>query len=214
METQNNYYAPVTYNIYNYYNTKQCSNCYQVKPVTEFYIRSDNGTCRSRCKDCHKNYNRQYRESHQDTIKQIREDYKPRRNERRRDRRLYDDQYRIKETLRCRLWHAFNSQGLIKMNTTLELTGCSLEFLTAWLSFTKQFYAPYSVNTHIDHVYPCARFDLRDVNQQLQAFNWKNLRVIDATENMKKSDTLPTQDEIITHQNLINYFLKNEDPKR
>ena len=209
---ENNFNASVqTVNIYNntynYNPTKHCNRCYQLKPLTEFYYRTDTNCYKSECNDCRHEYQKQYYQNHKEKIRLYEKHNQPRRNELRRERYHNDEEYKLKNNLRCRLYQALQPQGIRKTNTTLELTGCTLEFLNAWLHFTKNFYAPYSVNTHIDHVYPCARFNLQDVNQQLDAFNWKNLRVIDASDNMHKSDRLPTQDEIITHQNLIYAFL-------
>ena len=41
---------------------------------------------------------------------------------------------------------------------------------------------------HIDHIKPCASFDLSDPKQQLKCFNYKNLQPLWAEENIKKSN--------------------------
>jgi len=45
---------------------------------------------------------------------------------------------------------------------------------------------------HIDHIVPCARFDLTDPEQQKACFNWKNLQPLWAMENIKKGERLWT----------------------
>jgi hypothetical protein len=39
---------------------------------------------------------------------------------------------------------------------------------------------------HVDHIRPCASFDLSDKEQVLQCFNWRNLQPMWASENMSK----------------------------
>ena len=41
---------------------------------------------------------------------------------------------------------------------------------------------------HIDHIKPCAAFDLTDPKQQKECFNYKNLQPLWAQDNIKKSD--------------------------
>ncbi len=40
----------------------------------------------------------------------------------------------------------------------------------------------------IDHVIPCASFDLRDPEQQKLCFNWKNYQPLRADKNRSKKD--------------------------
>jgi hypothetical protein len=44
-------------------------------------------------------------------------------------------------------------------------------------------------NIHIDHIRPCASFDLSDPEQQKLCFNYKNLRPMLAHENLSKNST-------------------------
>lgn len=44
---------------------------------------------------------------------------------------------------------------------------------------------------HIDHHIPCAAFDLSDERQQRLCSNWRNLRPLWVTDNLKKKDRLP-----------------------
>lgn len=41
---------------------------------------------------------------------------------------------------------------------------------------------------HIDHIRPCASFDLTDPEQQKQCFNWSNTQPLFAEENWRKGD--------------------------
>ena len=49
-------------------------------------------------------------------------------------------------------------------------------------------------NWHIDHIRPCASFDLTDPEQQKQCFHYTNLQPLWAADNLAKSDSWdPTQ---------------------
>jgi len=56
---------------------------------------------------------------------------------------------------------------------------------------------------HIDHFIPCAKFDLSNPEQQRECFNWINLRIMPASENISKNAKLPTKAEYIDHVNCL-----------
>lgn len=89
------------------------------------------------------------------------------------------------ELCRKRMWHAFNGRGG-KSEKTLTLLGCDGDFLKKYLEGTKVPGKDYS-NAHIDHIIPCAAFDLNDVEQQRKCFHYTNLQLLPAHENLKKS---------------------------
>jgi len=72
----------------------------------------------------------------------------------------------------------------------MKLAGCSLNFLRNFLE--AQFQPGMSWENygawHIDHLRPCAAFDLRDPAQQKECFHFSNLQPLWATENWKKND--------------------------
>ena len=99
-----------------------------------------------------------------------------------------DIQYRIMENLRARLGSAIRFSGGQKYASTRELIGCTVDELRAHLE--KQFLPGMSWSNrkewHIDHIRPCASFDLTDPEQQKICFNWKNLQPLWAMDNWKK----------------------------
>jgi hypothetical protein len=99
---------------------------------------------------------------------------------------------KISKNLRSRIWKAL--KGINKSAHTLELLGCSIEFLKQHLE--KQFkpgmtwenYGFYG--WHIDHIIPCENFDLSISENQYKCFNYVNLQPLWQKDNFLKSDFL------------------------
>lgn len=104
-----------------------------------------------------------------------------------RSRLKNDTDFRLKHNLRRRVHHALNGEN--KSRRTLELIGCSTPHLKQHLE--NQFKPGMSWNNygdwHIDHIRPCASFNLIDPEQQKECFNYKNLQPLWANENLEKS---------------------------
>jgi len=98
--------------------------------------------------------------------------------------------FKISCYLRNRLYSAL--KGKTKASQTLDLLGCSVEELWQHLEsqfqpgMTKENYGKW----HVDHIKPCASFDLEDFNQQKSCFHFTNLQPLWAEENLKKSDCI------------------------
>jgi len=107
-------------------------------------------------------------------------------NERKKIRRKNDPNYKLLSNLRTRLWGAL--KGNSKSASTMELIGCSIEELWKHLKskfkswMTKENYGLW----HVDHIIPCASFDLTDPKQQKICFHWSNLQPLKAIDNIKK----------------------------
>jgi hypothetical protein len=77
-----------------------------------------------------------------------------------------------------------------KSKKTIQYTGCDFSFLKQYLE--KQFkkgmtWENYGMHGwHIDHIIPCALFDLSDNDQQKQCFHYSNLRPLWGVDNMNK----------------------------
>lgn len=104
-----------------------------------------------------------------------------------------DDNLRIKCNLRTRVYAALKKVGAKRSANTFSLVGCSLEFLRGYLEarfkvgMTWKNYGKW----HVDHVIPCAEFDLRDPAQQLVCFRYDNLQPMWGGENLRKGAKLP-----------------------
>jgi hypothetical protein len=96
--------------------------------------------------------------------------------------------FRVRCTLGARLAKAI--RGKQKSSSLEDLTGCSFDFLKVWLeskwkpgmSWDNYGYKGW----HIDHIRPCASFDLSDPQQQRICFHFLNLQPLWASENLSK----------------------------
>lgn len=90
--------------------------------------------------------------------------------------------------LRSRLNNVLRSSKTLKNNPTLDYIGCSLEELKQHLE--SQFQEGMTWDNrklwHIDHIRPCASFDLTDKDQIYQMMNYTNLQPLWAADNLKK----------------------------
>jgi hypothetical protein len=77
-----------------------------------------------------------------------------------------------------------------KSGHTLKLLGCSIDFLKQHLE--SQFKPGMTWKNyglwHIDHIKPCAKFDLSKSSEQRKCFHYKNLQPLWAKENISKGD--------------------------
>jgi hypothetical protein len=100
-----------------------------------------------------------------------------------------DPSKRLRWHLSRRMNLALRDQGEYKRSSLSSYVGCTMPELRVWLE--KQFkrgmtwenYGPY---WHVDHILPCASFDLADPNQVLQCFHFTNLRPLKAFDNVSK----------------------------
>lgn len=94
---------------------------------------------------------------------------------------------RLKKRAMARIWSAMKGQN-VNAAGSFSMVGCSVEFLRRYIE--GKFEAGMSWDNygewHVDHIRPCASFDLRDKEQMLECFNWRNLRPMWAAENMSK----------------------------
>ncbi len=81
-------------------------------------------------------------------------------------------------------------RGLAKCSSTQKLTGCTIKELMAHLE--AQFTDGMTWDNYgeggwaVDHIRPCASFDLTDPEQQRQCFHYSNLQPLWAADNIRK----------------------------
>jgi hypothetical protein len=101
-------------------------------------------------------------------------------------RRKIDINFRLTMNLRKRIWDALKRNS--KSKHTLELLGCSIDKLKQYLE--SQFKEGMSWSNygkwHVDHIRPCASFDMSKVEEQKKCFHYTNLQPLWALENIRK----------------------------
>lgn len=151
-------------------------------------------------KETYKNHTRQWRikNPHQYKINKKlyyikNREYILTRNKANHYRRLKTDiSYKILCNLRRRIHHAL--KGTRKSKHTKELLGCSLIHFKKHLEarFQKGMSWDNYGQWHIDHIKPCAHFDLVDTKQQSICFHYQNLQPLWAQDNLIKNDRILT----------------------
>jgi hypothetical protein len=182
-----------------------CKKCYSIKSKEKYNKLGEKTKKKLREKSLQRYYeNREYYLSKQKEWlsanqekrnKQQREySYKNRqkRNEYLKNKKQRDAQFRVRKNIRDRMRAAMNGMG--KSKHTMELLGCSIEELKIYLE--KQFVKGMCWDNygkkgwHIDHILPCASFDLTDPEQQKICFHYTNLQPLWAKDNYKKRDKI------------------------
>ncbi len=112
---------------------------------------------------------------------------------RQKERLKNNPSFRIKRCISVSLWKAVTRYGNGKHESALCLLGCSIEFLRHHLE--KQFMAGmdwenYGARWHIDHILPCASFDLTNEDHRRKCFHYTNLQPLWAEHNFSKNARL------------------------
>jgi len=111
------------------------------------------------------------------------------------ERYRVDPYFRLTINLRSRLGTAIRDGYGIKCGNTLELTGCTWAELRSHLEsqFTEGMTWENYGKWHVDHIRPCASFDLSLDEEQKICFNYSNLQPLWAKDNLRKSDKYEEQ---------------------
>ena len=173
---------------------KKCCTCKSWKPLTNYnYSKSHWDNLRSECKECLVSWRKENRE----IIYKKMSEYEKK-------RKLIDPEFKLVKTLRSRLGNAIKRKNSTKNNTTIELLGCSISFLKGFLEekFKEGMTWENHGDWHIDHIKPCASFNLLHEEEQKKCFHYTNLQPLWALENLSKgykyvSETIDSIDESV-----------------
>ena len=103
-------------------------------------------------------------------------------------------QAKAAKILRDRISQALRAANATKSARTFELLGASIEEVRAHLEAQFKLGMTWEnwsfEGWHIDHIKPCASFDLTDPEQQKACFHYSNLQPLWAKDNQSKSDRL------------------------
>lgn len=189
-----------------------CYRCKKEKHISEFTKdKKRKSGIRTICKICNVEYTqgmqRKYPERHKIQKSEISKRYlaknkdriyKSRKNNREAINKYFrkyfseryktDPEFKLRHRLAKRILTAIQRE--YKSGSTLELIGCSID--EAKKHIESQFKDGMTWENHglhgwhIDHIKPCASFDLTDPEQQKECFHYTNLQPLWAEDNMKK----------------------------
>ncbi len=197
---------------------KKCATCKVLKCTSEFYTcKRNNKTAvkiyvQPSCKTCDKKRvadwqkanrakrNERMRECRrrkklgiQRKPRQTHEERKAVQAKYKRERRQSDPTYRLLANLRTRVGHAL--KGNSKSAATEKLLGICVDECRKYIEAQFVEGMSWDSDIHIDHIVPCASFDLTDPEQQRRCFHYTNLQPLWVRENLEKSAKLTPQAE-------------------
>ena len=109
---------------------------------------------------------------------------------------MADIQKRLRNRLRHRILEALKAQNESKRSSSQTLVGCQMIDLRLYIEAQFQPGMTWD-NIHIDHIIPCASFDLSDIEQQRRCFHFSNLQPLLAVENLQKGSSVSEEDLIL-----------------
>tara|TARA_R110000764_G_scaffold175979_1_gene262276 strand:- start:39 stop:485 length:447 start_codon:yes stop_codon:yes gene_type:complete len=141
-----------------------------------------------------KQYMKEYNERRKESQREYQQEYgkknRKKIEERKKNRRRNDPAHRMRCNLKNRIYHAVKNQGIVKGSSTMDLTGCSAEELMSHLEsqFTEGMTRDNYGKWHVDHIKPCASFNLLLDTEQKACFHYSNLQPLWAEDNLVKGD--------------------------
>ena len=132
---------------------------------------------------------KRYEDSHKEQISSRRKKNRPQSNLQKKNRYWRDESYRLLVNIRTRINRAL-SRGTTKSAGTLSLLGCTIEQYRKHLSdlFSDGMSWSNYGEWEVDHVRPCADFDLRMPDNQRACFHFSNTQPLWKEKNLQKGD--------------------------
>jgi hypothetical protein len=151
------------------YKYKTCIRCNENKNMTDFHTIKLNTCIKAICKMCESNDIKKYKNNY----------YR---------KNINNVNWKIVNALRSRLYNVLKNQNTKKNNSTMELTGCTMEELKIYLEnqFQQGMTWENHGSWHIDHIKPCCSFDLTKEEEQKKCFHFTNLQPLWAEDNLSK----------------------------
>lgn len=177
---------------------KECTNTYkrELTKTDKYKEANRQKTARYRKTEKGKAYFDSYNKSEagQESMKKYRESEKGKQKKSEYRKNLWENdiEFKVETTLRNRVRGAIKHGT--KANHTIELIGCSIQDLKEHIE--SQFKPGMSWDNynhkiwHIDHIVPCAAFDLTNPIHQRVCFNWMNLQPLWSSQNIRKKDRI------------------------
>ena len=127
--------------------------------------------------------------------KEFKEEKAKQRREAEKVKRKTDPEWKLKQNVSRRIRELLQT----KSKSSVKYLGCTIPELRTHLE--KQFNEQMNLENqglywHIDHIIPCAAFDLSNEFEINACFNYRNLQPLEAKENIFKKDKFNVQDKV------------------
>jgi hypothetical protein len=180
---------------------KTCTTCKIEKDISEFTYKNTLGVYMSSCKLCCCIIEKTRRELKRDEI-----------NQRRRNNKKPKTPIQLlRISLRKRVNHFIKNR--IGKNTFEILLDCDRDTIIKWFEYVFNDDKKYNMSWdnfgkvwQIDHVIPCASFDLTDEKEKQQCFHWTNLCPVPKSYNLAKQAKI-IESDIIKQKNRVTDFI-------
>jgi hypothetical protein len=192
--------------------TKRCTRCKILKPISCFGIdNASKDKLKSSCRECisiyskyysFKNkekiklYNKYYRESNIDIVNLKIKIYQEKNKDKlykksteyHRNKYNTDPNFKMKRLLRDRIGKTISKNKITQK--TKELLGCGMDYFKQFIE--DKFLPEMSWENHgeiweLDHIKPCASFNLLDIEQQKECFHYTNFQPLFKTTEIAES---------------------------
>jgi hypothetical protein len=122
--------------------------------------------------------------------KKYREKYRQQLTKKYLERRKKDPNFKLLTILRGRVYDVL--RGHNKSNSTKNMLGCTIEEF--WIHLESTFKHGMTKENHglwhVDHIIPCASFDLSKPEEQAKCFHYSNLQALWSHENLSKGSKI------------------------
>ena len=131
-----------------------------------------------------------YAEKNKDRIKKYKKEWA------KNNKSMVTPQRRISNILRVRVRKTIKNSGGKKYKGTISLVDCDVDYFIRYLEskflpgMTWENYGFGDDKWHIDHIVPCASFDLTKPEEQLKCFHYTNLQPLWQHDNLSKHDKI------------------------
>ncbi len=137
---------------------------------------------------------KEYQDKNKEKIAKTKKEYreklenKKKRNKRAKRRRKSDPHFQLRCNLAGRIRKVL--KGNNKSLSTMFLIGCDIDYLMYHIQnqFTEGMSWDNYGEWHVDHIKPCAKFDMTEKSSQSRCFNFKNLQPLWALDNLRKGN--------------------------
>jgi hypothetical protein len=198
--------------------------------VAEFEKKNNRKYCdecnlekrRERCRNYKANnrekiqaYNKEYKEKNKEYLKfctkiwsdKNRDIINEKQNKYASERRKTDVSFKLACNFRSKLYKILNGTSSKSLS---KLLGFDCDILKKWLEFqfdSNMNFENHGEYWHLDHVIPCAKFDLDNIKHLEVCVHWTNIQPLKASINSSKKDTISLR-EIHLHEIKIAAFIK------